>query len=71
MASGDASVETRNFASNPYLEHGCDKKYPPVLFHKKEVTHGSRGVVADDLGAGVTANIALRLLLASVPWFGS
>ena len=35
MASRDATVEKRNFESNPHLKHGCDKKYPPVLFHKR------------------------------------
>jgi hypothetical protein len=49
VASGDAANEKRNFESNPHLEHLCDKKYPPVLFHKKEVTHGARGAVDDEL----------------------
>ncbi len=31
---------------------------------------GGLGVVADDVGAGVAANIGLRILLWFVPWFG-
>ena len=31
---------------------------------------GGLGVVADDVGAGVAANIGVRVLLRSVPWFG-
>ena len=31
---------------------------------------GGLGVVADDVGAGVAANIGLRVLLRCVPWFG-
>jgi len=49
LTKGDAAVEKRNFEVNSALRQVCDKKYPPVLFHKKEVTEGSRGVVGDDL----------------------
>ena len=31
---------------------------------------GGLGVVADDVGAGVAANIGVRVLLRFVPWFG-
>jgi hypothetical protein len=53
LTKGDAAVEKRNFETNPALRQVCDKKYPPVLFHKKEVTEGSRGVVSDDLSKAV------------------
>ena len=53
LESGDAANEKRNFESNPHLEHVCDKKNPPVLFHKKEVTHGARGAVGDELGKAI------------------
>jgi PglZ domain len=53
IASGDAAVETRNFASNPHLEHSCDKRFPPLLFHKKELTDGARGPLDDDLRQAV------------------
>lgn len=53
LVKGDASVEKRNFESNDALKQICDKRYPPVLFHKKEVTEGSRGVVGDDLSKAI------------------
>ena len=53
LTSGDAAVETRNFASNPHLEHCCDKRFPPTLFHKKEVTLGSRGPLGDELSRAI------------------
>jgi hypothetical protein len=49
VARGDAASEKRNFESNPHLEHLGDKRYPPVLFHKKEVTQGARGAVDNEL----------------------
>jgi hypothetical protein len=53
LTKGDAGVEKRNFEAQPALRQVCDKKHPPVLFHKKEVTEGSRGVVAEDLSKAV------------------
>ena len=53
LTAGDAAAEARNFEANPLLKGLCDKKYPPVLFHKKEVTEGSRGAVGDDLGRAI------------------
>ena len=49
LTKGDAAVEKRNFEAHPALRQVCDKKYPPVLFHKKEVTEGSRGMIGVDL----------------------
>ncbi len=40
IESGDANVEKRQFETNPHLKHCTDKRYPPALFHKKEVTEG-------------------------------
>ena len=31
----------------------CDKKFPPVLFHKKEVTEGARGAIGDELSKAI------------------
>ena len=53
IESGDATVEKRNFESNPHLRQCCDRKYPPVLFHKREVTEGARGVIGDDLSRAI------------------
>jgi hypothetical protein len=49
LEKGDASAEKRNFEAHPSLKQCCDKRYPPVLFHKKEVSEGARGAVGDDL----------------------
>jgi len=53
LTKGDAAVEKRNFEAHPVLRQVCDKKHPPVLFHKKEITEGSRGVLGDDLRTAV------------------
>lgn len=49
LTKGDAAVEKRNFEANPPLRQCCDKRFPPLLFHKKEVTEGARGVVGEEL----------------------
>lgn len=53
VVKGDLSIEKRNFEANTALKQVCDKRYPPVLFHKKEVTEGSRGIVGDDLSKAI------------------
>jgi len=53
LVKGDSSVEKRNFEANAALKQVCDKRYPPVLFHKKEVTEGARGIVGDDLSKAI------------------
>lgn len=63
LTSGDAAVETRNFELHPVLRHVCDKKYPPVLFHKKEVTEGARGAIGEDLSKAI---LSLNLRVVGV-----
>jgi hypothetical protein len=53
LAKGDQSIEKRNFETNAALKQVCDKRYPPVLFHKKEMTEGARGIVGDDLSKAI------------------
>ncbi len=53
LVKGDSSVEKRNFEANTALKQVCDKRYPPVLFHKKEVSEGARGIVGDDLSKAI------------------
>ncbi len=53
LTKGDSSVEKRNFEVNLSLKQVCDKRYPPILFHKKEVTDGARGVVSYDLSNAI------------------
>lgn len=53
LVKGDQSIEKRNFEANASLKQVCDKRYPPVLFHKKELTEGGRGVVGEDLSKAI------------------
>ncbi len=53
LTRGDSGVEKRTFEENALLRQRCDKRYPPVLFHKKEVTEGGRGVVGEDLSKAI------------------
>jgi hypothetical protein len=53
LLKGDWSIEKRNFEANAALKQVCDKRHPPVLFHKKEVTEGARGIVGDDLAKAI------------------
>ncbi len=53
LSGGDAAAEKRNFESSPPLKGCCDRKHPPVLFHKKEVTEGARGAVGDELSGAI------------------
>lgn len=52
---GDQGLEKRNFEDHSALKAICDKKFPPVLFHKKEVSEGMRGVVGDDLSKAIVS----------------
>jgi hypothetical protein len=49
LERGDAAVEVRNFEAHPALKQCCDKRHPPLLFHKREVSEGTRGVLGADL----------------------
>jgi len=56
LMNGDQGLEKRNFEDHPALKACCDKKNPPVLFHKKEATEGMRGVVGDDLSKAIVSD---------------
>jgi hypothetical protein len=49
LVKGDSAAEKRHFEANPTLTQCCDKRYQPVLFHKKEITEGARGGITDEL----------------------
>ncbi len=49
LVSGDQATEKRNFESHAALREVCDRRYPPVLFHKKDLTEGSRGAISAEL----------------------
>jgi hypothetical protein len=53
LLKGDASVEKRNFEANPALREVCDRKFPPIVFHKGEVAEGARGVISDILSKAI------------------
>ena len=55
LATGDQNVERKNFESNNDLIRVCDKKYPPILFHKHQVTEGNRGVISAELATKITS----------------
>ena len=50
---GDAATERRCFAENSTLVQCSDRRNPPVLFHKKDITQGSRGGVSDEVSGMV------------------
>lgn len=49
LTKGDQNLEKRNFVANKALADVCDKRYPPVLFHKKDITEGNRGAISDEV----------------------
>jgi hypothetical protein len=49
LAKGDQSLEKKNFEANKPLTEVCDKKYPPTLFHKQQLTEGNRGAISEEL----------------------
>lgn len=55
LAKGDQNLERKNFEANQALAEVCDKKHPPLLFHKHQLTEGNRGVISPELSAKLTA----------------
>ena len=53
LTAGDASDEEKNFAAHALLSQASDRRYPPVLFHKKDITQGGRGGITDALSASI------------------
>jgi len=49
LQAGDAATEDRCFAEHSALIQCSDRRNPPVLFHKKDITQGSRGGVSNEL----------------------
>lgn len=49
LTDGDQAKERRNFKENPALVDCSDRRKPPVLFHKKDITEGSRGAVSEEV----------------------
>jgi hypothetical protein len=53
LTRGDSGVEKRNFEANTTLRELCDKRHPPILFHKAEVTEGSRGMLSKEVSDAI------------------
>ncbi|MHB8974049.1 MAG: BREX-2 system phosphatase PglZ [Pirellulaceae bacterium] len=56
LARGDQNLEKRNFEASRALVEVCDKRYPPILFHKKDITEGNRGVISDALSKSMLSS---------------
>lgn len=56
LAKGDQNLERKNFEANKALAEVCDKKYPPMLFHKADLTDGNRGAISAELSAKLTSS---------------
>ena len=56
LARGDQNLEKRNFEASRALVEVCDKRYPPVLFHKKDITEGNRGAISDALSKSMLSS---------------
>ncbi len=56
LVKGDQNLEKKNFEANKALVECCDKRYPPILFHKKDITEGNRGVLAEVVRKKVLSN---------------
>lgn len=56
LTSGDQGAEKREFEGHPALKACCDRRHPPVLFHKREATEGMRGVVGEDLKKAILSD---------------
>lgn len=53
LTEGDASTELRNFKQNSALVACSDRRKPPVLFHKKDITEGSRGALSEEVSKAI------------------
>jgi len=49
ITAGDSSLEKRNFEGHRDLKQAVEKNHPPVLFHKANLTEGSRGPISVEL----------------------
>jgi hypothetical protein len=53
LTRSDSGVEKRNFEANSSIREVCDKRHLPILFHKAEITEGSRGVLSKDVNDAI------------------
>lgn len=57
LTHGAQNVEERNFSEHKALVEACDKRYPPVLFHKSDITEGNRGVISAELSKKLLSQV--------------
>lgn len=57
LTHGAQNVEKRNFGEHKALVETCDKRYPPVLFHKSGITEGNRGALSEELSKKVLSQV--------------
>jgi len=55
LTAGAQANEKKAFAQHPALLNLCSKKYPPVLFHKAELTDGGRGALSAEVEAQIAS----------------
>ena len=53
LIEGDSGVEERNFKQYASLVSYSDKRKLPLLFHKKDITAGSRGGVSEEVSKAI------------------
>jgi PglZ domain len=53
LRRGNADDEKRLFAEHSALSAACARRQPPVLFHKAELTEGSRGGLSDEVAEAI------------------
>lgn len=54
LQQGGQSIEKRGFETCSRLVQVSDRKYPPRLFHKQELTDGNRGVISAEVTNAIT-----------------
>ncbi len=54
LTHGGQNVEQRNFGEHAALLAECDRRSPPVLFHKADLTEGNRGMLTVELSQRIT-----------------
>ena len=53
LTDGSQSTEKRNFKAHESLVRNSNRSHPPLVFHKKDITVGSRGAISDELSSAI------------------
>ena len=57
LTHGAQNVEQQGFSEHKSMSEACDKRYPPVLFHKSGITEGNRGAISEELSKKVLSQV--------------